>query len=75
MHLSLQPFDSLPLLRHDPLRARVQAEFAEMPGLVLSLDQAAKLFGIDAVSCEEVLSELVADGFLRMSGRRFRRAS
>jgi hypothetical protein len=75
MNVSSLSFDGAPITRHDPLRSRVQAEFLEMPGLVLSLDQAARLFGIDAISCGDALTELVDSGLLTTSGGRFRRAS
>jgi hypothetical protein len=44
-----------------------------MPGLAVSLEEAATLFGIDATSCKNVLTDLVDRGFLTTAGRRFRR--
>jgi hypothetical protein len=46
---------------------RVRGEFNEMPGLRLTRDQAARLWGLDTASCEEVLNRLVAASFLRWS--------
>ena len=43
---------------------RVRGEFREMPGLTLTLAQAAKLWSLDATTCTEVLSYLVSVGFL-----------
>ena len=43
---------------------RVRGEFKEMPGLVLTLAQAGRLWGLDAETCSDVLSRLVAAGFL-----------
>jgi hypothetical protein len=43
---------------------RVRGEFREMPGLTLTLAQAGRLWSLDAVTCSEVLSQLVATGFL-----------
>lgn len=67
-----------PLLAHAPddarLLARIRAEFREMPGLTLTLPQAARLFNIDPVGCARVLDALVAEGFLATNGRTFARA-
>ena len=55
---------------------RVRGEFREMPGLVLTLAQAARLWSLDAVTCTEVLSHLVGSGFLcRRADGAFCRAS
>ena len=43
---------------------RIEAEFAEMPGLKLTLAQAARLFHADAARCQRVLIRLVAAGVL-----------
>jgi hypothetical protein len=56
------------------LRARVYAEFREMPGLRITLPQAAKLFSIDSVRCQTVLGSLVERGELSTDGRVFLRA-
>lgn len=44
---------------------RVEAEYREMPGLNLTLPQAARLLGIDRYTCELVLTRLVERGVLR----------
>jgi hypothetical protein len=44
---------------------RVRGEFLEMPGLRLTVPQAARLCGLDLASCEEVLDVLVRSAFLR----------
>ena len=44
---------------------RVRAEFLEMPGLRLTLPQAARLWGIDLLSCEAVVDALVKCEFLQ----------
>jgi len=46
---------------------RVRGEFNEMPGLRLTPEQAARLWGLDAKSCGEVLRALVSASFLRWS--------
>jgi hypothetical protein len=55
-------------------RARISAEFREMPGLRLTLAQASRLFSMDPAPCERVLSGLVARGELSTDGRLFARA-
>jgi hypothetical protein len=44
---------------------RVRAEFAEMPGLRLSIPQAARLWGLDQAACRHVIDALEHRGFLR----------
>ncbi|HET7699007.1 MAG TPA: hypothetical protein VFK57_25030 [Vicinamibacterales bacterium] len=65
--------ESSPADPHDEtrLRTRVEAEFREMPGLTLTLPQAARLFAIDVVRCERVLGTLVEEGTLATNGRTF----
>lgn len=50
---------------------RVRAEFREMPGLTLTLPQAARLFSIDPERCERVLATLVEAGYLARNGTAF----
>lgn len=50
---------------------RVRAEFREMPGLTLTLPQAARLFSIDPERCERVLATLVEAGYLARTGTAF----
>ena len=49
----------------DALHSRVRAEFIEMPGLQLTFDQAARLWGLEPNVCRRVIDDLVASGFLR----------
>jgi hypothetical protein len=44
---------------------RVRNEFLEMPGLRLTLPQAARLWGLDVGSCEAIVDVLVQCEFLR----------
>jgi hypothetical protein len=44
---------------------RVRGEFNEMPGLQLTIPQAARLLGIDHDACRDVIEKLVASSFLR----------
>ncbi len=43
---------------------RVQCEFLEMPGLRLTEQQARRLWGLDAASCQALLGALVDAQFL-----------
>ncbi len=43
---------------------RVRAEFLEMPGLSLTVSQAARLWGLSPAQSERLLHELVDSGFL-----------
>lgn len=57
------------------LYGRIRAEFLEMPGLSLTLRQAARLWNLDTETCDDVLRALVDEGFLSHSPRdAFRRA-
>jgi hypothetical protein len=58
---------------HD-LCLRVLSEYREMPGLNLTLPQAARLFSLDRTRCARVLSTLVERGALVTNGLRFTRA-
>lgn len=46
------------------LGARIQSEFLEMPGLRLTVSQAARLWSLDRATSEALLNSLVATGFL-----------
>jgi hypothetical protein len=46
---------------------RIHAEFAEMPGMRLSLAQVQRLAGIEGSVCQSVLVDLVRSGFLAVS--------
>jgi len=53
---------------------RAQSDFLEMPGLRLTLPQAARLWAYDALFCSEVLTILVESRFLVRSRDSFIRA-
>ena len=58
--------------RDNRLRRRIRAEFAEMPGLCLTVQQAARLWNLDLATCERVLRELVdAHDIVRTDDGRF----
>lgn len=50
---------------HETMIARLRAEFLEMPGLQLTIPQAARLCGMDRATCEAIVAALVASSFLR----------
>lgn len=56
------------------LRARVSAEFREMPGLRITIPQAARLFSMDRERCRQLLCRLVEVGELSTDGQIFARA-
>lgn len=43
---------------------RVKSEFLEMPGLRLTIDQAARLWALDHQTSRRILDRLTAAGFL-----------
>ncbi len=55
--------------------AQAKAHYVEMPGLTLTLAQAARLWALDAVLCREVLTTLLDARFLvQIRGAFFARA-
>jgi len=54
------------------LAFRVLMEFREMPGLSITLSQAARLFNVDAGACAALLDALVNLGLLSTDGSMFR---
>lgn len=49
----------------DMVLAAVQREYDEMPGLVLTAEQAQRLWALEPRMCRAVLGELVDAGYLR----------
>jgi hypothetical protein len=47
----------------------VQAEYQEMPGMNLTKPQVQRLWGLDEVTCTEVLGTLEAEHFLKRTQR------
>lgn len=56
------------------LLERIWGEFNEMPGLRLTLEQAARLWDVDPVELGAVLQELVEQALLQQIGPYFVRA-
>jgi hypothetical protein len=52
---------------------RIRAEFAEMPGLKLTVPQASRLFQLEMARCQQVLTSLVNTGQLVLRGDTFLR--
>jgi hypothetical protein len=53
-------------MRHAPtVFERVRGEFNEMPGLQLTIPQAARLWGMEHSACRRVIDALVDAAFLR----------
>jgi hypothetical protein len=63
--LSSQPMS----LALKDLLNRVRGEYAEMPGLTLTLAQAQRLWGLDRNQCDGILCALADAGFLRRTAR------
>ncbi len=53
---------------NDPLLRRIRSEFLEMPGLCLTLEQAARLWNLDPQTSQMVLHMLQEEGFLTRTG-------
>jgi hypothetical protein len=49
------------------LTERVRGEFNKMPGLQLTIPQAARLWGLELDDCHHVVNALVAEAFLRLT--------
>jgi hypothetical protein len=54
-------------IRH--LTRRIEAEYAEMPGLTVTLAQAQRLFNIDRPTCALVFTTLIKHGVLRRTAQ------
>jgi hypothetical protein len=55
----------IPESRLNNLRARIEKEFRDLPGLRLTRWQAARLWSLDASECDVVLNKMVAARVLR----------
>ena len=53
--------------RHEALMVRVRAEYQEMPGLCLTVQQACRLWQLDLTDCTRILDLLVAQHVLKRS--------
>lgn len=55
--------------RKDYVINRIKSEFAEMPGLRLTLPQAMRLWGLERDECERVVDALLKAAFLQRTDR------
>lgn len=53
------------------LCAQICAEYLDMPGMRLSVPQAARLFNLESTHCARLLKALVVEGALWTNGREF----
>jgi len=60
-------------MTRDEIRARVRADYLQLPGLKLTAVQAVRLWAIDHAIAVDVLDDLVATGFLRYRGDQYAR--
>jgi len=65
----------MPELELTSILRRVRVEYDEMPGLVLTIPQAARLWRVEKSLVEHVMLSLVAADYLRQSPRGFVRRS
>jgi DNA-binding GntR family transcriptional regulator len=47
---------------------QIRREYLDLPGLCLTLEQAARLCNVDRTTCRNALNELIHEGVLRRSG-------
>lgn len=52
-------------MTREALTRRICSEYREMPGLCLTVQQASRLWQIDASACASILEVLVADHVLK----------
>ena len=68
--------DNPPPLFLRKLAQRIREEFEYFPGLRLTAGEAARFWGLDILTCQQVLTELLGAGFLaRESGRYLKRSA
>ncbi len=57
--------------RREAIVRRIVAEFHDMPGLVLTLQQASRFLGVDHAACARILTTLTEEGVLRRSATEY----
>lgn len=55
----------------EELLTRIEAEFREMPGMMLTIPQACRLFSLEPGRCADLMSSLVHTGELATDGQVF----
>lgn len=69
------PSSRTPEHSHAVLLRRIQGEFLEMPGLRLTPNQAARLWGLDLAMASYLLRALTDSHFLEVRDRKYGRAA
>ena len=75
MHPPADATTSTQSLDDAALRALIRAEYREMPGLSVTLAQAARLWNVNRQQCLTALESLRHEGFLRNSRDSYLRVS
>jgi hypothetical protein len=52
----------------DRILERIRAEYVEMPGMSLRLEQLARLVGVEVSACKRVVEALIETQFLYVNG-------
>jgi hypothetical protein len=52
---------------------RIRADYLEMPDLIVTVEQGARLWHMDAAACREALEELAREGFVVCEFQKYRR--
>ena len=63
----LEPRGTAPRSAFD-VGAQIRREYLALPGLCLTLEQAARLCNVDRTTCRHALDALIREGVLRRSG-------
>jgi hypothetical protein len=63
----MSPLAGTWIVEQRKLAQRIREEFEELPGLRLTVVEAAKFWAIDEAVCESILSQLETAGFLARS--------
>lgn len=56
------------MLSTTTLISRIRVEYQSLPGLKLTIEQARRLWAVDAETCGAALEALIAEGFLHRTG-------
>lgn len=65
------PLPSTDPVDTDALARRIRSEFREMPGLALTVSQAARFWSVGPDVCQQALEQLVHAGVLRRRRDRY----
>jgi hypothetical protein len=68
-----QPSSLDPSSRHREAIRRIRADYSEMPGLSVTVEQGARLWHVERAVCQEALGHLAREGFVFCAGRMYRR--